>query len=147
MVAGILFQLAATAIFAVLATDFMYRVVFNKPYAFRERQLATAHSKALAKAAREASETAAAENTLPEGTAADSILSAEPKATALEHAETDRADLRGTQLLLAGVAFATLMIVIRGIYRSIELLQGWSGYIITHEVSFLGAIIPRTRWC
>jgi hypothetical protein len=34
------------------------------------------------------------------------------------------------------MSIVTLMIYIRCIYRTVELLGGWSGYIITHEVYF-----------
>ncbi|RKL22261.1 hypothetical protein BFJ72_g14716 [Fusarium proliferatum] len=30
------------------------------------------------------------------------------------------------------------MIFVRSIYRTIELIQGWEGYLITHEGSFIG---------
>ncbi|TXT10963.1 hypothetical protein VHUM_01714 [Vanrija humicola] len=137
MVAGILFQLGATSIFAVLAADFMYRVIFNKPYAYRERAIAKAHAKAAAKAAGagDSSDTAIELNHAAYIPAESVMSDSSPKSTTpLGEAAGHSADLRGTKLLLAGVAFATLMIVIRGIYRAIELLQGWSGYIITHEV-------------
>jgi hypothetical protein len=42
-----------------------------------------------------------------------------------------------TWLLLA-VFISLFMIFIRSIYRTIELLQGWSGYLITHEGYFIG---------
>ncbi|GAA5851899.1 hypothetical protein JCM9279_001926 [Rhodotorula babjevae] len=35
-----------------------------------------------------------------------------------------------------GLAWATTWIIIRGIYRTIELSQGWTGYLITHEPYF-----------
>lgn len=35
-----------------------------------------------------------------------------------------------------GMAIVTLMIFIRCIYRTAELMQGWTGYIITHEIYF-----------
>ena len=40
------------------------------------------------------------------------------------------------KIFLSGMSFVTLMIFIRCIYRTIELLEGWNGYIITHEVYF-----------
>ncbi|KAF2180039.1 putative RTA1 domain protein [Zopfia rhizophila CBS 207.26] len=40
--------------------------------------------------------------------------------------------------LIGASAFCTLMIYIRSIYRTIELLQGWEGYLITHEGYFIG---------
>jgi len=33
--------------------------------------------------------------------------------------------------------FSVLVLVIRSIYRSIELIQGWRGYLITHEKYFI----------
>lgn len=39
--------------------------------------------------------------------------------------------------LVAASTFSCLMIYIRSIYRTVELLQGWSGYLITHESYFI----------
>lgn len=36
-----------------------------------------------------------------------------------------------------GMGIVTVCIFIRCVYRTIELLQGWSGWIITHEVFFI----------
>lgn len=41
-------------------------------------------------------------------------------------------------LLIFATALSGLMIYIRSIYRTVELLQGWSGYLITHEGYFIG---------
>ncbi|QGA13175.1 hypothetical protein EYB26_000822 [Talaromyces marneffei] len=41
-----------------------------------------------------------------------------------------------TPLLLAMV-FSIVLIYIRSIYRVVELVQGWSGYLITHEAYFI----------
>lgn len=41
------------------------------------------------------------------------------------------------QAIIAATVFAVLVIVIRSIYRTIELLQGWKGYLITTERYFL----------
>ncbi len=40
------------------------------------------------------------------------------------------------KIFIVGMGIITLMIFIRCIYRTVELLGGWSGYIITHEVYF-----------
>lgn len=45
---------------------------------------------------------------------------------------------RKVWILVAACVFSCLMIYIRSIYRTIELLQGWSGYLITHEGYFVG---------
>jgi len=42
-----------------------------------------------------------------------------------------------TSKCIYALGFSILVIVIRSIYRSIELLQGWSGYLITHERYFI----------
>ncbi|KAL2676445.1 hypothetical protein Neosp_010203 [[Neocosmospora] mangrovei] len=40
--------------------------------------------------------------------------------------------------LLAAVCVSLAMIFIRSIYRTVELAQGWEGYLITHEGYFIG---------
>lgn len=40
--------------------------------------------------------------------------------------------------LIGATAFSGLMIYMRSIYRTVELLQGWSGYLITHQPFFIG---------
>ncbi len=37
------------------------------------------------------------------------------------------------RLVSAAIVLSTTMMVLRGVYRSIELVQGWRGYLITHE--------------
>ena len=39
--------------------------------------------------------------------------------------------------LLAVTALSILMVYIRSIYRTIEMLQGWNGYLLNHEVYFV----------
>ncbi|KAJ5267263.1 RTA1-domain-containing protein [Penicillium angulare] len=39
--------------------------------------------------------------------------------------------------LLGATCLSVLVIYIRSIYRTIELVQGWSGYLITHEIYFV----------
>ena len=41
------------------------------------------------------------------------------------------------KLLVGAMIFSVVMIYIRSIYRSIELLQGWNGYLITHQIYFV----------
>ncbi|WWD21844.1 hypothetical protein CI109_106332 [Kwoniella shandongensis] len=42
------------------------------------------------------------------------------------------------KLMLALISIGTLLIVIRSVYRSIELLKGWSGPVATNEPLFIG---------
>lgn len=44
---------------------------------------------------------------------------------------------RKNYFLLGATAFSTVMIYIRSIYRTIELSQGWRGYLITREPYFI----------
>ena len=39
-------------------------------------------------------------------------------------------------LLLAATSLSAACIIIRNFYRAVELSQGWTGYLITHEVYF-----------
>lgn len=41
------------------------------------------------------------------------------------------------QYVIAATAFSVLVLVIRSIYRTIELLQGWNGYLINTERYFI----------
>ncbi|WWC87435.1 uncharacterized protein L201_002324 [Kwoniella dendrophila CBS 6074] len=119
MLAGILFQLGTMAIFVALASDFIFRVIFRKPY----QHLAIKYSQ---------SNTPELENN-GEPKSNTNIAAELPESAVSTRTE----DIKKGQILLAGVAFASAMIFVRGIYRSIELAQGWSGYLITHEVYFI----------
>lgn len=41
-------------------------------------------------------------------------------------------------ILIAAVAFSCLLIVVRGIHQTIELLQGWAEYLTTNVEYFIG---------
>ncbi|WWC69049.1 uncharacterized protein I206_102985 [Kwoniella pini CBS 10737] len=125
MLAGILFQLGTMTIFVILASDFILRVIFRKPY----NHLKNKHSNsAIAAEIKRDSDTTPP----PEGIAATSPLEDESG-----RGMNRTSEIKNGEKLLAGVAFASAMIFVRGIYRSIELAQGWSGYLITHEVYFI----------
>ncbi|KKK14893.1 hypothetical protein AOCH_006824, partial [Aspergillus ochraceoroseus] len=44
---------------------------------------------------------------------------------------------REMRVLLAATAFSITCVYVRSIYRTIELVQGWTGYLITHERYFI----------
>ncbi|MCJ1252227.1 hypothetical protein MMC24_000031 [Lignoscripta atroalba] len=44
---------------------------------------------------------------------------------------------RGIKLTVGATTFAIALIYARSVYRTVELLQGWSGYLITHESYFI----------
>ena len=41
-----------------------------------------------------------------------------------------------SKTLVAATTFVAFLIMVRNFYRSVELSQGWKGYLITHEVYF-----------
>ncbi|KAJ6164111.1 RTA1-domain-containing protein [Penicillium chermesinum] len=41
-------------------------------------------------------------------------------------------------MLLGAMVLSTVVIYIRSVYRTVELAQGWHGYLITHESYFVG---------
>jgi hypothetical protein len=60
-----------------------------------------------------------------------------------EQASKRRGMDKGIKLMLLGLAISTVFILIRSVYRTIELLGGWSGRIITTELYFVRSI----SWC
>nr|ODN95453.1 hypothetical protein L204_03992 [Cryptococcus depauperatus CBS 7855] len=112
MVVGIVFQLVSMLIFCSLALDFMLRAWNNKPWPHRVRALATSP--------------------------VDTQDSLQSKEEALNNSATNSVaaheEVKGWWWVMTGVALCSLMIIIRGLYRSVELVQGWNGYLITHQV-------------
>lgn len=59
----------------------------------------------------------------------------DPEKLSHEHGQlTGEPEMRRWWIMAGGVAVASAMIITRGVYRSIELVQGWDGYLITHEI-------------
>lgn len=50
---------------------------------------------------------------------------------------------RGIKFMLIGLAISTVFILVRSIYRTIELLDGWTGRIITTQLYFVSSL----SWC
>lgn len=133
MLAGILFQLATTTVFVILAVDFIARVTLHKPYPAKLRRFMGCAG-------------LRRKDKRGGGCCGKRRKDQDAEVPELKHVADggqaaerprDARDVRKAQLLLAGVAWATVMIYIRGIYRSVELAQGWSGYVITHEPYFI----------
>ncbi|KAL8735525.1 MAG: hypothetical protein Q9166_000693 [cf. Caloplaca sp. 2 TL-2023] len=62
------------------------------------------------------------------------ILNTDELAISQSHATTTKR----LRILVAATTISTLALIVRGIYRSIELIQGWRGYLITTERYFIG---------
>ncbi|KAG0645724.1 Sphingoid long-chain base transporter RSB1 [Hyphodiscus hymeniophilus] len=45
---------------------------------------------------------------------------------------------RKIRALIAGTSLSVVCVIIRSVYRTVELSEGWSGYLITHEGYFIG---------
>ena len=45
---------------------------------------------------------------------------------------------RKVRAIIAGTTLSVVCVTIRSIYRTIELSEGWSGFLITHESYFIG---------
>ena len=46
-------------------------------------------------------------------------------------------DVKNGKILITAMVFSTIVIFVRSIYRTIELLQGWDGEIISNEALFV----------
>lgn len=98
MVSGIIFQLGAMAIFIGCGIDFAIRLVKDKPYAFRLRQMERARVKA-AKAGE--GELALDSNVSPEPVAAKDLMARS-------------AELKKWRWIMIAVAISSCMILMRG---------------------------------
>ncbi|KAG8903866.1 hypothetical protein FRB99_002635 [Tulasnella sp. 403] len=113
MVVGIIMQMVAITIYVVIQLEFVIRVVKNKPVRRVQRdeiETATPEEKGKAVTGAEGGE--------------DIELPARPGIS------------RKTWLMLLGLVLSTVLIYVRSIYRTIELLDGWHGPIITKEKLF-----------
>jgi hypothetical protein len=45
---------------------------------------------------------------------------------------------RKIRALIVGTTLSVICVIIRSIYRTIELSEGWEGYLITHQSYFIG---------
>jgi len=123
MVAGIIFQLISMGLFIILLVDFMARVKFNRPYAFQERFIAR---KVAAGSGDDNEKRLSVTHTDSDTTPSSSKQ--------LEAQAANGQNLTRWWILMAGVLLSSVMIIIRGVYRSDELWQGWSGYLIEHQI-------------
>lgn len=143
MVAGIIFQLISMAVFVVLGFLFIFRATSRKPYAFRERQIAAKREKQAAKAAASSLEKGLAHRdsdttiapTSSDATAvhANGAIKSGEVVDGEEQIEA-RQNLKRWWIMLGGCLVSSIAIVVRGIFRSIELSHGWESRLATTEV-------------
>lgn len=125
MVVGICVQLASMGVFVALGFDFIIRANSKKSYAFRERQIESkTHGSRRNSEKMLSPEISDSSNVAAETNAANADL---------EGQTTERENLNRWWLMLAGCLISSIAIVIRGVFRSIELSDGWDGPIATNE--------------
>lgn len=123
-------------VFTLLALDFIIRVIAQRPYARRLRSL---QRQGLWTGIPSIDSPSSSPGTPPADEETKDLSTTNPSTDlAPANKEMDRSrQLRKAKFLLVGEAFASAMIYYRGVYRSIELAQGWSGYLMTHEIYFI----------
>ncbi|KZT64812.1 RTA1-domain-containing protein [Daedalea quercina L-15889] len=102
MLAGIAFQMASITVYMLLAAEFVFRFMYDRP------------------------------------------------ARDIVHASGRHHFNRNTKLMLLGLTFSSLCIYIRSVYRTVELAEGWDGYIIStqHYFNWLdGGMIALAMFC
>ncbi|KAG8954528.1 hypothetical protein FRC03_011468 [Tulasnella sp. 419] len=101
MVGGIIVQMAAITIYALLAIEYFIRVYRNRPLRAR-------------------SQTDVTEGASVEKDQYSAMANVTPK----------------IRLMIIGLAISTVFIYVRSVYRTIELLDGWNGSIISNQLLF-----------
>ena len=150
MVAGIIFQLCSMAVFMGLGFDFVYRTTTRRAYAFRTRAIAK-KAQGERPGTPPSSETTSSENVPVVGSKGGEAGLVE-----------ERDNMTRWWIFLGGVLFSSIMILVRGgslpavltrclmvvthpapadppgIFRSIELNDGWTGPIVTNQALTIG---------
>ncbi|KAK8846512.1 hypothetical protein IAR55_005598 [Kwoniella newhampshirensis] len=141
MVAGIIFQLVSMGVFIFFGLDFMLRASTRRSYAFQEKRMEGKRIKKEAglveKKRKWGMGRRDSEKTLTPNRSDEVVPTKDGADLEIQrlHAEQEheRENLSRWWILLIAVAISSIMIFIRGIYRSIELVQGWNGYLIGIE--------------
>ncbi|KAG9050034.1 hypothetical protein FS837_008014 [Tulasnella sp. UAMH 9824] len=130
MVAGIILQMVAITLYVLIQAEYLIRVYKDRPIHPRPAQAMTMTP--LSPASRDAG------NQTPNTFVGESdVEKLPPKATVAPGPGTGRQRVtRNIGLMLLGLVIATVFIYVRSIYRTIELLDGWNGPIITNETLF-----------
>ena len=159
MVVGIVIQMVAMFVFVALALDFILRASARRPYAFQVRRLERKAQLAMEKNAEEGegrpapdhggeSQTtivASSSSGVPKLATADAEKAADRARAAretgdrtAEELEEERKNLRSWWILMIAVVISSVMILLRGFFRSIELSEGWTSHLATTEGFTIG---------
>lgn len=124
MVAGILIQMAAITLYVAVQAEYLFRVWYEKPLR-----------------ARTSAPVAMDDNTTVIGQSSRDGFKEKDESAFFASASSGTGlskITRNIALMLLGLFFATFLIYVRSIYRTIELFDGWSGPIISNEKLFNG---------
>ncbi|KAG8867453.1 hypothetical protein FRB97_003337 [Tulasnella sp. 331] len=112
MVGGIILQMAAITIYSLTSIEYFWRVFAERPLRVRRDPLAPSLPQS-------------------ETTTADGEKTNDSR----EHRGLDNLT-PNVRTMLLGLVIATILVLIRSVYRTIELLDGWGGPIITNQTLF-----------
>ncbi|KAG8948799.1 hypothetical protein FRC04_009262 [Tulasnella sp. 424] len=129
MVGGIILQMVAITLYVLIQVEYLFRVFKDRPVHPRPTPPATTTT-ALTPSAGDAG--IKTPNTYVGESDAEKT---QPQATVVPATGRQRIT-RKMGLMLLGLVIATVFIYVRSIYRTIELLDGWNGPIITNETLF-----------
>ncbi|KAG8891158.1 hypothetical protein FRC01_014870, partial [Tulasnella sp. 417] len=132
MVGGIFLQMVAITLYVIIQVEYLIRVYKDRPIHPRPAAPAVAMA-TLSPTARGAG--AQTPNTYVGESDADKAKPAQATVAPAPVTGWQRVS-KNIRLMLLGLVIATVFIYIRSIYRTIELLDGWNGPIITNETLF-----------
>lgn len=138
MVAGIIFQLISMAIFVILGFDFIFRANAKRAYVFRERQIAAKREKQATKEMEKVNNGSKgvlhrdSETTIAP-VSSDVVAPKSQESIEAAGQSEARENITKWWIMLGGCLFSSIAIVVRGIFRSVELSQGWDSKLATTE--------------
>jgi len=112
MVGGIILQMAAITGYVLVSIEYFWRVYSERPFRIPTNAIG------------DGTEAAVEKGDQSKITPSPSSLSGRDRLT------------RPVKLMLLGLTIATVLVYVRSVYRTIELLDGWGGPIITNQTLF-----------
>jgi hypothetical protein len=125
MLAGIAFQLAAIVVYVALASEFFVRWALDQPLRYVPAE------DVRVKVAEAESGFSRSSTTSHVSQVSHTTLAGE--ATPTKATKNNEGLNRRAKIMIAGLTFSTICILIRSVYRVVELSEGWNGKIITTQ--------------
>ncbi|ORY29325.1 RTA1 like protein-domain-containing protein [Naematelia encephala] len=134
MTAGVILQLIVTVVYVVVLAEFLYRRHTDLPV----RRQIDLFSKTCCRTRRDKTSLNNGSETNSDTELADKNQPSYETATSIQSLSNVTTTKGRVNLMIGMILFSTLLIVIRSVYRSIELSNGWSGPVATNQPLFLG---------